>query len=187
MVRTGVVDLARAGVDSLEQLIDFFIRHLLAEVGQDVLELADADEARHILVEDLEAAAVLLGLAGIAEATGAVQDALEALEVDYVEKSVNFKRSYLACCGCSWSRPSQCTRDAKLGCSISLSPALTFASDALLKVLDLGNGRVLAAGAEKITQGVGGAAAVAALVEQGESLLVVGGRLRIKLVRSHDA
>lgn len=84
LILTGVVDLARAGVDGLEQLIDLFIRHLLAEVGQDVLELADADEARHVLVEDLEATAVLLGLAGIAEATGAVQDALEALKVDCV-------------------------------------------------------------------------------------------------------
>lgn len=31
----GVVDLAGAGVDSLEELIDFVIGHFLAEVGED--------------------------------------------------------------------------------------------------------------------------------------------------------
>lgn len=80
--RTCVVDLARAGVDGLEELVDLVVRHLLAEVREDVLELADADEARHVLVEDLEAAAVLLRLAGVAEAARAVQHPLEGLEVD---------------------------------------------------------------------------------------------------------
>ena len=80
--RTRVVDLARARVDGLEQLVDLLVRHLLAQVGEDVLELADADEARHVLVKDLEAAAVLLGLAGVAEAARPVEEALEGLEVD---------------------------------------------------------------------------------------------------------
>lgn len=85
---TSVVDLSGAGVDSLEKLIDLLVRHLLAQVRQDVLELADADEPRHVLVEDLETSAVLLGLAWVAEAAWAVQHALEGLEVDcsFVEK-----------------------------------------------------------------------------------------------------
>lgn len=78
----GVVDLAGASVDSLEQLVDLLLGHLLAQVGQDVLELTDANKACHVLVEDLEAAAVLVGLAGVAEAAGAVEHALERLEVD---------------------------------------------------------------------------------------------------------
>lgn len=79
---THVVQLARAGIHSLEQLVDLLVAHLLAQVREDVAELADADEAREFLVEDLEAAAVLLGLAGVAEAAGAVEDAGEVVEVD---------------------------------------------------------------------------------------------------------
>ncbi len=79
---TSVVDLAGAGVDSLEQLVDLILRHLLAQVRQNVLELADADKACHVLVKDLEAAAILLGLAGVAEAARAVENALEGLKVN---------------------------------------------------------------------------------------------------------
>lgn len=78
-----VVDLAVGGVDSLEQLVHLLLRHLLAEVGEDVLELADADVACHVLVEHLEPAAVFFGLAGVAEAAWAVENALEGLEVDW--------------------------------------------------------------------------------------------------------
>jgi len=80
--RTGVIDLAGAGVNGLEQLIHLLIRHLLAQVCQDVFELANTDEARHILIEDLESTAVLLGVAGVAEAAWSVENALEGLEVD---------------------------------------------------------------------------------------------------------
>lgn len=80
--RTGVIDLAGAGVNGLEQLIHLLIRHLLAQVCQDVFELANTDEACHILIEDLESTAVLLGVAGVAEAAWSVQNALEGLEVD---------------------------------------------------------------------------------------------------------
>lgn len=79
---TSVVDLARAGVHSLEQLVDLLLSHLLAQVGQDVLELADANKARHVFIKHLEAAAVFFGLAGIAEAAWSVQDALEGIEVN---------------------------------------------------------------------------------------------------------
>ena len=82
-LRTGIVDLAGARVDNLEQLLNLVVRHLLAEVRQDVLELADANVARHILVKDLETAAVLLRVAGVAEAAGPVQDTEKGLEVDW--------------------------------------------------------------------------------------------------------
>jgi hypothetical protein len=81
---TGIVDLPRAGINGLEQLIDLLVGHLLAEVRQDVLELTNTNKACHVLVKDLETTTVLLGLAGVAEAAGAVQNALEGLEVDCV-------------------------------------------------------------------------------------------------------
>jgi D-alanine-D-alanine ligase-like ATP-grasp enzyme len=49
--------------------------------------LADDDETRHILIKHLETTAVFLRLAGVAETTGAVQHALECLEVDCTGKS----------------------------------------------------------------------------------------------------
>lgn len=55
-----------------------------------------------------------------------------------------------------------------------LEPRLTVTADALLQVLDLGHGRVLAAGAQEVAEIVESNTAVAALVEQRESLLVVG-------------
>lgn len=80
---TPVVDLVVVGVDgALEQLVDLFLAHLLAQVGEDVLDLALADEARAVLVEHLEAADVLLDVERLAEATGAVEDLAEGLEVD---------------------------------------------------------------------------------------------------------
>ena len=42
--------------------------------GHTVSELTDTDEASHVLVKDLETAAVLLRLAGVAETTSAVED-----------------------------------------------------------------------------------------------------------------
>lgn len=54
------------------------------------------------------------------------------------------------------------------------SPRLTVTTDALLQVPDLGHGRVLATGAQEVAEVVEGDTAVAALVEQRESLLVVG-------------
>lgn len=80
--QVGVVDLARRGVDGLEQLIHLLVGHLLAKVGQDVAQLAHADEAGHVLVEDLEAATVFFRLPRVAEAAGAVEDLAERVEVD---------------------------------------------------------------------------------------------------------
>jgi hypothetical protein len=63
---------------------------------------------------------------------------------------------------------------------------LTISSDTLLKVLDLRKRGVLAAGTEEVTEAVNSNTAVTALVEQGESLLVVGRSLIFLVVRSHD-
>ena len=80
---TPVVDLVVARVNgALEQLVDLLLAHLLAQVGQDVLDLALSDEAAAVLVEDLEAADVLVDIEGLAEAAGAVQDLGEGVEVD---------------------------------------------------------------------------------------------------------
>lgn len=81
---TGVVDLSAARVHSLEKLIDLLIAHLLSQVGQNVAQLSNADKSRHVLIEDLEAAAVLLWLARVAESAGAVEDLGEGLEIDYM-------------------------------------------------------------------------------------------------------
>jgi mannose/cellobiose epimerase-like protein (N-acyl-D-glucosamine 2-epimerase family) len=77
-----VVQLPRAGVHRLQQLIHLIITHLLAQIRQDVAELSDSDEACEVLVEDLEAAAVLLRFAGVAEAAWAVENAGEVVKVD---------------------------------------------------------------------------------------------------------
>ena len=47
-----------------------------------VAQLSYSNEACHILVEYLESAAVFFGLAGLAEATRAVQHLEEGLEID---------------------------------------------------------------------------------------------------------
>ena len=82
-----IVHLPVAGVYCLKQLVHLFRSHLLAEVRQDILELANADEACHILVENLKTAAILFGLAGVTEAAWPVQDALEGLEINCREYS----------------------------------------------------------------------------------------------------
>lgn len=79
---TSVRNLAAAGVDGLEQLVDLVVAHLLAQIRQDVAQLPDADEARPVLVKHLEAAAVLVNVARVAEAAGAVEDLAESVEVD---------------------------------------------------------------------------------------------------------
>lgn len=50
---------------------------------------------------------------------------------------------------------------------------LTVSTNALLKIADLGEGRVLAACAQEVAQGVDLDTAVTALVEESKSLLVV--------------
>lgn len=50
-----VVDLTVRDWETLEELIDFLVGHLLAELSEDVAQLAGANEAVTRLVEDLEA------------------------------------------------------------------------------------------------------------------------------------
>lgn len=81
---TCVVDLPRAGVDSFEQLVYLLFCHLLTEVRKDIFQLADANKTRHVFVEHLEATAIFLRLARVAEAARPIEDALEGLEIDYL-------------------------------------------------------------------------------------------------------
>lgn len=71
-----------------------------------------------------------------------------------------------------------------------MSPAeygfpLTVASHVLLQVADLRQGRVLTASAQQVAEAVERNASVTALIEQRKRLLVVGGSLRVEVVRSH--
>ena len=106
---TSVVDLVIARVNgALEQLIDLLLAHLLAQIGQDVLDLALADEAGAVLVKHLEAAYVFFNVKGLAEAAGAVEDLGERLEVDCGRVSVvllnwSFARVETNVAGCSAS------------------------------------------------------------------------------------
>lgn len=80
---TPVVNLVVARINrALEQLIDLLLAHLLAQIRQNVLDLAFADEPAAVLVEHLEAANILLDVEGLAEAAGAVEDLGERVEVD---------------------------------------------------------------------------------------------------------
>lgn len=78
-----IIQLSRTRIHRLQQLINLLIAHLLAQIRENVSELPNADEACQVFVEDLEAATVLFWLAGVAEATWAVEDAREGVEVDY--------------------------------------------------------------------------------------------------------
>ncbi len=77
-----IVDLTAARVDSLEQFVDLFVTHLLAQVCKDVPKLPDANEASHVFVKYLKSTAVFFGLARISEATGSVEDFAEGIEID---------------------------------------------------------------------------------------------------------
>lgn len=80
---TPVVNLVVGSIDcALEQLVDLLLAHLLAQIGQDVLDLALADKSAAVFVKHLEAANVLLNVEGLAEAAGAVEDLGEGVEVD---------------------------------------------------------------------------------------------------------
>jgi len=86
---THIIQLPTAGIHRLQQLVHLIITHLLTQVREDIPELSHADEAREILVEYLETAAVFFGLAGIAEAAGAVEDLLEGVKVDCVRLRIS--------------------------------------------------------------------------------------------------
>ena len=69
---TSIIDLSTTCIHRLQQLINLLITHLFSQIRQNIPKLPDANETRHLLVEDLKAAAVFFGFAGIAETTGAV-------------------------------------------------------------------------------------------------------------------
>lgn len=77
-----VVDLSAAGVNRLQQLIHFIVAHFLAQVGQNVSQLAHADKSRHVFVEYLEPATVFFWFAGISETAGSIEDFAERVEID---------------------------------------------------------------------------------------------------------
>lgn len=80
-----VVDFAvRVDVDALEELVDLGVGELLAQVGEDVAELALRDEAGAVLVKDLEAVDELVAGACGLEAVRAHQDLDEGVKVDGV-------------------------------------------------------------------------------------------------------
>lgn len=70
--------------------------------------------------------------------------------------------------------------------SIRQSALLTVTTHALLQIANLSHCWVLAASAQQIAEVVELDTAIAALVEQRESLLVVGRSLSVVLIRSHD-
>ena len=102
----------------------------------------------------MEAAAVLFGLAGVAESTRAVEDALEVVKVD--------------------CRITESVFPHRVAYAHILQGILTVAAHLALKVLDLCEGGVLAACSEEVAQVGERDTAVSALVEEGEGLLEVG-------------
>ena len=64
---------------------------------------------------------------------------------------------------------------------------LTVATGCLLEVSDLSQRGVLTTCAKQVAQAVTSDTAIAALIEEGKGLLVVGGSLRIVLVRRHGS
>lgn len=68
--------------DAFEELVDFFVRELLAQAREDVAQLADANVACAVLVKHLESADKLLRRACRLESVGPVQDVGERREID---------------------------------------------------------------------------------------------------------
>lgn len=64
---TSIIYFSAGRIDGFEQLVNLVITHFLTEVGQNITQLADADETRHVFIENLEPSAVFFRLARIAE------------------------------------------------------------------------------------------------------------------------
>merc|ERR1712098_762800 len=78
-----VVDVAiLSDRDAFEELVDFFVRELLAQAREDVAQLADANVACAVLVKHPESADKLLRRARWLESVGPVQDVGECREID---------------------------------------------------------------------------------------------------------
>lgn len=77
-----VIDLSTAGVDGLQQFINLFVAHFLAQICQDVSQLTHSDEAGHVFVEDLETATVFFWFARISETSRSVEHFAERVKVE---------------------------------------------------------------------------------------------------------
>ncbi len=81
---TPVIDLVVARVNcALEQLVDLLLAHLLAQIRQNILDLALANKPAAVFVEHLEPANILFDVEGLAEAAGPVEDLGKGVEIDW--------------------------------------------------------------------------------------------------------
>lgn len=60
MTGSGGVEDVRSDLNALEQLINLLVRHLLAELGEDISQLSSTDITVSFLVENLETTDKLL-------------------------------------------------------------------------------------------------------------------------------
>lgn len=80
---TSIINLIIPRINrALKQLFNLLLTHLLAQIREDILDLAFADETAAVFVEDLEAADVFFDVEGFAETAGAVEDLGEGVEID---------------------------------------------------------------------------------------------------------
>ena len=80
---TSIVDLPRTSINSLKQLINLLIRHLLTQIRENIPQLSDTNKPGQVLIEHLESATVFLWIAGVAEAVGSVEDFDEGVVCNY--------------------------------------------------------------------------------------------------------
>lgn len=71
---TSIVYFSAGCIDGFEQLVNLVVTHFLAEVGQDISQLADAYETRHVFIKYLEASAVFFRLARIAKTAWSIEN-----------------------------------------------------------------------------------------------------------------
>lgn len=127
-------------------------------MGRTVSQLSNTNKPSQILVKHLESATVFLRFARVTESAGAVEDFLKGVKVDcQLLAQIRPPFSF------AWFRFWGSKR--------------TITADRSLQITNLGERGVLAAGAQEVAERVKGDAAVAALVEEGESFFVVCGGL----------
>lgn len=80
---TSIVYFSAGRVDGFEQLVNLVIAHFLAEVGQNITQLTDAYETRHVFIKHPEPLAVFFRLARIAETARSIENFRERVEINY--------------------------------------------------------------------------------------------------------
>lgn len=80
---TSIVYFSAVRIDGFEQLVNLVVTHFLAEVGQNISQLADAYETRHVFIKHLEPSAVFFRLARIAETARSIENFGERVEINY--------------------------------------------------------------------------------------------------------